>query len=473
MKKFLMLVLALVCLVNPSLFANGQNESSSKTQEMTLYIRMMEMQDKWFRENIIKSFEKEYGVKVNVRTFENLVDLQNILELDKTKNTIGLVKVEGSMTYPLAKKDLMMTLEEAVGPEAKSDINEYNDKAVQLASVDGEVYYIPRKLESNTLLYLEPKVNEAVAGWKKYKDQINDMFVKYNSAGLPNGYDLEADPNKWDWYDLAVVSYFWNAEDGEGKMAHRGKKYGGTITELVTKIYQAGGTPEDVMTMNTQPVVDAYEWEVLFKEEGLYNPGMWEEAWSGGGIWNAFASGKVYLAFMNQIDAFFIHGGTHPSMTGYLPRPDEMKLAIMPQGMSLELKDGEPARVGVHGSQLGGWVWGIPKTTPDAELSYALARWITNADNHKNEASSFGMMPVRNDIIDNLNASFDEEWIKDVFDVADMQLSQTVHTLPLEASWAEVGQLYLESWYEIVINGNNQDIQGTLDNYAEVASSYK
>lgn len=473
MKKIFMLVLALTCLMTAPLFANGQKEGTKETKEMTLYIRMMEMQDKWFRENIVSEFEKTYGVKVNVRTFESLVDLQNILELDKNKNTIGLVKVEGSMTYPLAKKDLMMTLEEAVGDLYKVDILDYNQKAIELASVDNDVYYIPRKLESNTLLYLEPKVNEAVAGWTKYKSDINAMFIKYNQSGLPTGYALEADPNMWDWYDLAVVSYFWNAEEGEGKMAHRGKKYGGTITELVTKVYQAGGTPVDVMAMNTQPVVDAYSWEVLFKNEGLYNAGMWEEAWSGGGIWNAFAGGKVYLAFMNQIDAFFIHGGTHPSMTGYLAEPDDMKLAIMPQGMSLELENGQPARVGVHGSQLGGWVWGIPKSTPDSELSYALARWITNKENHINETSSFGMMPVRNDIIEDLNSSFDQEWIQGVFDVADMQLKETVHTLPLEASWAEVGQLYLDSWYDIVIDGNNSDIKAVLDTYSAKANALR
>ncbi len=472
MRKFL--GLAALLLLSVSLFSKGDNENkASTTKEMTMYIRMMESQDKWFRENIVSGFEKEYGVKINVRTFEALADLENVLKLDKDKNTIGLVKVEANMTYPLAKKDLIMSLEAAVGDRYKSDLGEYSANAVALSTVDDTVTYIPRKLETNTMLYLDSKVQEAVKGWSNYKNQINIIFAKYNGTGLPQNYELESDPNKWDWYDLAVVSYYWKETEGEGKMAHRGKKYGGTITELVTKVYQAGGTPADLMAMNTQPVVDAYEWEVFFKEEGLYNPGMWEEAWSGGGIWNAFASGGVYLAFMHQIDAFFVHGGTDPSMTGYLTDPEDMRVAIMPQGMSLEIKDGKPAREGVHGSQLGGWVWGIPKSTPDAELSYALARWITNPENHSKEASTFGMMPVRNDIITDLNNNFKEEWIQDVFKTADRQLNQTVHMMPLEGTWAEVGQLYLDSWYDIVVDGNHSDIKAVLDSYNKKATSIK
>ncbi|WDU82456.1 hypothetical protein [Caloramator sp. Dgby_cultured_2] len=75
-----------------------------KGKEVTIYIRMMEAQDKWFRENIVAAFEQKYGVKVNVRTFEKDTDLYNILELDKDKNTIALVKVPFMQIYPLAKK---------------------------------------------------------------------------------------------------------------------------------------------------------------------------------------------------------------------------------------------------------------------------------------------------------------------------------------------------------------------------------
>jgi maltose-binding protein MalE len=444
-------------------------EDGYSVDEMTVYIRMMESQDKWFRENIISDFEKETGVKINVRTFESITDLIQVLELDKDQNTVGLVKTAAEMLNPLVANDLVLNLKDIEGIDLDADLDEYLDAALELSYVDGEPYYIPRKLETNTLLYVKSKVDEAVAGWEPMKGDIDAMFAATNGVGLPADYALEADPNMWDWYDLAVVGYYWNATEGEPKIAHRGKDYGGTQVELVTKAFQAGATQEEVLNFSGQAIQDAYEWEVFMKENSLYNPGMWEEAWSGGGIWNAMAGGQVYLAFMHQIDAFFIHGGTDPSMTGYLANPDDMATAIMPAGASLEMADGAPARMGEHASQLGGWSWGIPASTPDANLSYDLARYITNAHNHAKESSTFGMMPVRKDIMANLGESFEEQWIQDVFNTAVSQMDN-VTKLPTDGNWPAIGQLYNDAWYDIVVNGNNSDIPGALKMYEEKAA---
>ncbi|MFZ5967491.1 MAG: extracellular solute-binding protein [Bacillota bacterium] len=477
-KKIMAVALIVILLVGALAGCTSGNKEASqpteqeqgkkfKTDEITLYIRMMEEQDKWFRENIISSFEKEYGVKVNVRTFESEMDLENVMKLDQDKKTIGLVKTMHTQLTPLAEKGLVMDLEQAVGEKYKEDVKEYSDAAMKMGTINGKVYYIPRKLETNTLLYLKSKVEDAVANWSKFEKPINDMFKAENGAGLPVGYKLEADPNEWDWYDLAVVGYYWSNTEYDGKkeprIAHRGKKYDGTVVELVTKIYQAGGTPEDALAMNTDPVKDTFKWEVFFKENNLYNPGMWEEEWSGGGIWKAMAAGKVYMAFMHQMDGFFIHGGSTPSMTGYLTDPDDMAVAVMPKGVSLELKDGKPVREGVKGSQLAGWWWGIPTSTPDPELSYELARWITNAENHKKESQTFGMMPIRKDIVDNLSDAFKEPWMQEVFNVAQRQIDENVQALPRVQAWPEVGQVYLDAWYDIVVGGNNKDISKVLD----------
>lgn len=478
MKKFFSIVMIAMLFVGilAGCSSGGSDSNASKgsgkefkTDEITLYIRMMEAQDKWFRENIIKSFEKEYGVKVNVRTYESGVDLENVMKLDKDKNTIGLVKTLHSDLVPYVEKGLVMDLETAAGEKVQEDLKEYTDISVEMGTINGKPYYIPRKVETNTLLYVKSKVQDAVDNWTKFESDIQEMFKAENGEGLPADYALEADPNEWDWYDLAVVGYYWSNTEYDGskepRIAHRAQKYEGTTTELVTKVYQADGTPEDVLDMNSQPVQDMFKWEVFFKENGIYNPGMWEEGWSGGGIWQAMANGKVYLAFMHQIDAFFIHGGSDPSMTGYLADPDDMGLAIMPKGVSMDLENGQPVREGTHGSQLAGFWWGIPTSTPDAELSYELARWITNAENHKAEAQQFGMMPVRKDIVEDLGGTFAEEWMQEVFDVANRQVEEGVQKMPQVPTWPEYVQTYLDAWYDIVVDGKYTVEEGLSEVY--------
>ncbi|OCA87878.1 hypothetical protein A8F94_08550 [Bacillus sp. FJAT-27225] len=466
---FILLLGILAACTPDSKTGQSTDKNQFKAKEMTIYIRMMEAQDKWFRENIIKSFEKEYGVKINVRTYQTSVDLQNVLKLDEGKKTIGLVKTLHSDLVPFVENGYIMDLETAVGEGYKKDLEEYTEAAVEMGTVNGKVYYIPRKLETNTLLFVKSKVNDAVKNWEKFESDIQAMFKAENGVGLPDDYTLEADPNEWDWYDLAVVGYYWANTEYDGKkeprIAHRAQKYEGTVTELVTKVYQTGGTPEDVLNLNSQPVKDTFQWENFYKNNKIYNPGMWEEGWSGGGIWQAMANGKVYLAFMHQIDAFFIHGGSDPSMTGYLADPDDMGLAIMPQGVSLELKDGNPARVGTHGSQLAGFWWGIPNSTPDAKLSYELARWITNETNHKAETQQFGMMPVRKDIMNDLNGTFKEKWMQEVFDVANRQLDEGVQKIPQVQTWPEYVELYLNAWYDIVVDQKYTVDQGLAEQY--------
>jgi maltose-binding protein MalE len=419
---------------------------------------MMDQQDQWFRQELMPRAEKELGVKINVATFNNFEDIEQMVKMEKDagKNTIALVKTPLSEVNPMVNLGLILALNDILDAETlEKDLAEYIDSAVDFGTIDGKTYYIPRKLEANTFLYLTSKVEEAVEDWEDLEDEINAMFEAHNGYGLPEGYELEEDPNEWDWYDVAVVAYYWANTEGEdgltmARLAHRGKDYGGTTSELQTKLYQMNGTADDFFAMNTEPVVDVFEWEAFYVDNGLYNPAMWEQSWSGGGIWNAFSQGQVYAAFMHQIDAFFIHGGSNPSMQGYLEDPDEMATAIMPQGMSLALDNGVPVRVGKHASNFSGWWWGIPVTTPDAELSYKLARFITNYENHKEECSNFGMMPVRNDVYEDLAGAFKEPWMQDVFKTGLAQFDAGVEQPPLSTNIAQIGSIWRKAWYDIV-----------------------
>jgi len=423
----------------------------------------MDAQDSWFRKTLVPAFEKEYNCKITVVTFDKFPDIEAMadLEVKSGHHTIGLIKTSVEEVYPMVAKGYMMPLEEVAGKEQLSkDPAEYVELAVNAGVVDGIHYYIPRKLETNVFFYLKSKVADAVANWESLKADIDSMFKKQNGYGLPAEYNLESDPNEWDWYDLAVVSYYWANTPGDDglvmpRMAHRGKDYGGITNELYTKIYQMGGTEKDVLAMDTPSVIDMFEWEAFYVRNGLYNPGMWEESWSGGGIWKAFAAGRVYAVFMHQIDAFFLHGGTHPSMAGYLTDPDDMGTAIMPEGVSLELdRYGKPLRTGGYYSNFSGWWWGIPKTSPYPELSYKLAHFITSYEWHTKEYTIFGMMPVRKDIFDNIAGAFPEKWKQEVFKTALAQFKAGVIRAPMVPTAAAIGQNYRKAWYDMCTGKN-------------------
>ncbi len=464
---------ALIFFVTTSFFSCVQKPKT----EMTVLIRMMDIQDLWFREKM-REFEKQNDVKLNVVTFDKVEDVKKMIELElkSGEKRIGLVKTAYEMVYPLAKEDYLIPLKEIVNSfQLEKDLSEYLPLALDIGTIDGEVFYIPRKLETYLMFYLKSRLDDVFNNWEKNRPEIDKMLKKVNGYGLPKGYVLEKDPNLWDFYDLVVLSHFWANHPYQGlklpRMAHRGKKYAGTANELFTKIFQLGGDQDDIIDMLTRPVVDMFWWEAFFIKNDLYNPGMWEQSWSGGGIWKAISEGQVFLAFMHQIDLFFIHGGSDPTMTGYLKDPEDLGIAIVPMGVSLEINSsGEPERKGGHRSNLYGWCWGIPKTSPDPGLSYKLARFITNKVNQIEECSRFGMFPVRVDVLEEISEIFSEDWKKEIFEVSQHQFETGTKPSPSHVSLPLLGKNYLDAWYEIAVEKKlteKEEIKSILKEYAQ------
>lgn len=467
----------LFCVLGICLLIFSCGEKPEKT-EMTVLIRMMDIQDLWFREKV-KEFEKENQVKINVVTFDQVEDVKEMIDLEKKsgKKTIGLVKTAMEMVYPLASQNYLIAPEEIIGPsQLDEDLKEYLPEALEIGTLENRVYYIPRKLETYLMFFLKSKVQDALDNWEKDRRGINQLLKSVNGYGLPQGYQLESDPQEWDYYDLAVLSHYWANHPYQGlklpRMAHRGKRYAGTVNELVTRIYQLGGGQEDILSMTTDPVIDCFQWESFFIQNNLYHPGMWEQAWSGGNIWKAISQGEIFLCFLHQIDLFFVHGGSDPTMTGYLLEPEDMGISIMPKGVSLDLnKGGQPQREGAHFSNLYGWWWGIPVTSPDPKLSYKLARFITSKANQIEECSRFGMYPIRLDVIDNLEQAFDASWKQEIFRVSRLQFESGTEATPQLTQWPQIGKNYLDAWYEIAVDKRlleRKEIAKTLDKYAQL-----
>ncbi len=59
--------------------------NSGPKKEITVLLRMMTAQEKFFKEQIIPQFEKENNCKVSVLTFNNEWDIERLLKLESSK----------------------------------------------------------------------------------------------------------------------------------------------------------------------------------------------------------------------------------------------------------------------------------------------------------------------------------------------------------------------------------------------------
>lgn len=429
--------------------------------ELTILIRMMPAQDRYFREEIVPAFEEQYNCKVNVATFNSQFDIERLLKLDakKGKPEIALVKTPFEMTRVLAKKGLMKPLTEAVDSlRVNQDMAEYHQLASGLGYIDGRPYYIPRKLETRILFYRKSMVADAVIKLPAHKARIQSELKQQNGYGLPAGYELEEDPAEWDFYDLYVVGSIWANEEYNGvkmgRLAHRGARYGGTSLFLVDRALQLGATKDDILQLDSPHMVETYLWERVLIRNGLYNPGMWNDPWKGSNIYNGIKDGKVFLAYLQQIDNFIVHGWPEDAaMPTYLPDSDDMGLAVVPKAVSFRLdKSGKPVDEGSRAISTGGWWWGIPTAAENDSLAYELARFITNKDNQAEEVSRFGMLPVRKDILTNLPEVFTEGWVGEIFSTSVDQLKiNELTTVPLVEQYSLIALNLVEAWYKLCV----------------------
>ncbi len=432
--------------------------SCAPPQKMTVVIKMMPAQEEHFKKNVIASFEKENNVIITVKSVKRLKDIPQLIHQNSPIGPVSLVKVPFEMTRKLAMKNSLLPLDKLLTPKEFEEVKkEYF--LMDLTKTEEQYFYLPRKFETRMLVYIKSQVKDAVKNWEQYREEIQAALKRHNRHGLPTHYLLEPNPSEWDYFDIFVVGFYWKSKVIHGRkiprIGHRGKKYQGTALRLMDRAYQFGAKRENILAMQGQAVTDAFTWEALYYNENIYNKKMTQEKWSGSDIWKAFGSGDVFLSFMTQIDAFFIHGAGTDKIPGFLKDPEDMGVALIPQAVSLELENGEPMRVGTRSITTGGWWWGIPQTAPSPTLSLKLARHITNAQNQIEGCSGFGMIPVRRDILSELGLLFGGGWISEIFSVASRQLVENQYTIiPLIEEFPAISRNYIEAFYEISVRGN-------------------
>jgi ABC-type glycerol-3-phosphate transport system substrate-binding protein len=442
--------------------------SATAKKGFSVAVNMIPGQQRYFTDSISRPFARQNRCDIDVIDFkenDELVSIMNTVPRNPDGGKyqpLGLVMIPHQMATSFIAQEKLQPLNDIVSSDEINSIKE-TFFLVEMFEQNEKTWLIPRKLETRIMVYRKSKVDEAIQKAAMFKDSIDAMLKQVNGFGLPRGYQLERSPDLWDFFDLFVAGYFWahhpDNSTKQGKIAHRGKKYHGTVTGLVDKIFQCDGTRDDILDFSSDAALDAFSWEAVMIQQGLYNEKMWTEGWSGTDIWQAFKDNEIFLSFMTQIDCFFLIGGEN--MTDpYIP-PDDFGIAVMPSGCSLAFSDtGAVARTGRHAVSTGGWWWGIPKQAKREKLVYEFLDHCTSLDVQQKECGKFGMIPVRMEMIINPADYFEQQLVQKIFTVSKYQITNnSINSVPLVSNYQELERIYLDAWYTLCVDAFSTAVQ--------------
>ena len=73
----------------------GCAQQGGQAEQLTVLVRMMPAQQRFFREKIVKKFEKLHKCKINIATFNNEWDIERMLKLEAgKKNKLGMFTLQ-------------------------------------------------------------------------------------------------------------------------------------------------------------------------------------------------------------------------------------------------------------------------------------------------------------------------------------------------------------------------------------------
>jgi len=423
-------------------------------REQRILIHMMPDQAAYFENTLLRPYERETSCNVRVETYQSTDSIEEALAAEQ--GLISVVKIPFDKATPLLRRGRVACLDTILTPgELERFKNDY--LMTSAGALGGRPCLVPRKFETRIMVYCKSKVADAVQRWHEHRKAADSALVRLNGYGLPVTYELEDDPELWDYFDVYMAGWVWAHTMYDGtvgpRVGLRGRRYSGTTQRLYDRIYQLGGDTASITGMEGDAVVDALYWEALYTALGIYNDKMWTERWSGSDVWKAFGTGDVFLSFMTQLDCFFIHGTGSDNLMGYLGNPDDMGVATMPVACSIDMDaTGMPLRSGSKGISTGGWWWGIPADAPDPKQAFKLISYITGTTAQVQECSRFGMIPVRKDILGDMGVMFGGGWISGVYDVSFRQLMANGYTvLPAHRFFDEINSLYLDLIDEVLV----------------------
>jgi hypothetical protein len=421
-----------------------------------VYAEMEASQAEWFQHNVLDEFNDENNTNLQLRVVQNEAMLHALADARGHGNDAVLAAVPIEFALRAIHDHAARPFDEAV-PSARiaSDLADVRPEAITGARAEGRQWFLPRSTVLDVAVYRASRVRDAEEHWTLVRPQIEAALRAVNGRGLPAGYQLDQWPPDWDQYDLFVLGYYWAHRSYDGqparpRIAHRSGDDVDAQLDIVSGIYRMGGSDATIPHADSTASVDYFAWETLYRQQGLYAPEMFDDdGLDDEGMLDAIGSGDIYLANIDQVEAFSLHGGGHRGVAARVREPEDIGFVAMPRGMSLDLDArGRPARHASGFSFREETVWMLPSGGPDTGLAYALVRWALARENHVRECEALGLLPIREDVIRERASIFRLQWMSDVFDSA---FAQWPRSEPVPgALLTNVGPTYAALWSHLV-----------------------
>lgn len=361
--------------------------TDSSTQTFTVLARRSTDQENALRQNGLDSALERRGLKLRLLRFNQYDEL-----FERLNNTqIDLASVPLAVAKTLAQRNLIVPVEQVAGERLTAVQSRFAPAALEVAAVDtalgSDLTFVPEYLEVHVLAYRVSKVEFARRRWTEFRAEIDAALGAINGRGLPEGYELETEPQQWDDFDVFVLGWTWAHADHEQtrpapRIALRSSNYWPSVEGIIERALRHGQTQPT--WVQGQPLLDVMTWLALHRQHGLQRPEVWAEVpaqrANGTSVTSMFGRGEVYMARVNQFRCSELRERLGQFQPGF--ELDDIAFAPLPAGVSPTLNEaGQPERAIGNDGLVNAWLWAIPRSARNSSTSLDIALDLVSADN--------------------------------------------------------------------------------------------